>query len=152
MNLDQYDRDILRLLQMNGRITHSEISQRIHLSIPAVGERIRKLEQGGYIKKFTVLLTPEKFGKGLTAFVSVTLEHPRHIKGFLTTVQQMSDILECHHTAGEEDYLLKVITKDTSSMEVLLNQLKQIEGMRRTKTTIILSTLKEEPGVSVAEE
>jgi Lrp/AsnC family transcriptional regulator, leucine-responsive regulatory protein len=150
--MDRYDREILAVLQKNARVTPSEISQRIHLSVPAVSERVRKLEQHGYIRGFTTLLFPDKFGKNLAAFVAVTLEHPRYVAGFLQQVRSISDILECHHVAGDEDYWLKVVTENTASMEALLTRLKQIEGLRRTKTTIVLSTVKEEPGISVPEE
>lgn len=150
--MDCYDLEILALLREQARITHSEISQRIHLSVPAVSERVRKLEQQGYIRKFIALLSAKKFGKNLTAFVGVTLEHARHVHKFLSIVESMPEVLECHRVAGDADYWLKVITNDTAAMEQVLNMLKCIEGIQRTKTTFVLSTIKEEPCIMVTKE
>lgn len=148
--MDQFDLDILALLRENARITHSDLSQRIHLSVPAVSERVRKLEQHGYIKKFTALISAKKFGKTLVFFTNVSLAHPRFVDGFLESVNSMPEILECHHVAGEGDYLLKTVTDDTVAMERIIHRLRCIEGVQRTKTTVVLSTVKEEPCIRVA--
>lgn len=149
VGMDLYDLEILALLRENARMTHSELSQRIHLSVPAVGERVRKLEHQGYIRKFTALLSAKKFGKTLTSFIAVTLEHPKNIAKFLDSVQEMPDVMECHHITGDADYWLKIITENTDTLEQIINTVKCIEGVQKTKTTIVLSTEKEEPCIMV---
>ncbi|HBS57663.1 MAG TPA: Lrp/AsnC family transcriptional regulator [Firmicutes bacterium] len=150
VGMDQYDLEILALLRENARITHSDLSHHIHLSVPAVSERVRKLEHQGYIKKFTALISAKKFGKTLLFFSTVTLEHPRHADKFLHAVKYMPEILECHHVTGEGDYLLKIVTDDTAAMERIIYALRCIEGVQRTKTTVVLSTVKEEPCIKIA--
>lgn len=143
--MDRIDEQILRLLRENGRITSSDISKQVHLSVPAVSERIRKLEDTGLIKQFTVKLDREQLGLHLIAFVMVQIEKTEHIAGFRTTVMQSECVLECHHIAGAYDYLLKVALKGTTELERFISEtLKQVEGVSKTNTMIVLSSMKEE--------
>jgi Lrp/AsnC family leucine-responsive transcriptional regulator len=143
--VDQLDVKIVELLKQNSRISSSEISRQIHLSVPAVSERIRKLEEGGVIQSFTVKLNREKSGLFLLAFILVQLERPEHIPGFKELVRQDKRILECHHVAGGYDYLLKVAVSHTGELEDLISHtLKVGAGVAKTNTMIALSTVKEE--------
>jgi Lrp/AsnC family transcriptional regulator, leucine-responsive regulatory protein len=142
--MDGMDRQILDLLKTDGRMSHSDISKHIHLSLPAVSERIRKLEACGCIDGFTVKLNREFMGLGLLAFIFITLERPEHIPAFQTAVLEEEAVLECHHLAGEFDYLLKTATGSTKQLEELISlRLKQIPGVIKTNTMIALSTVKE---------
>lgn len=140
--MDNLDRQILGCLIENGRMTASEISQRVKLSIPAVSERIRKLEQGGIISGYTALLDPRKMDRHLTAIMMVSMERPRYSEGFTTRVQSEPDVLECHYLAGDFDYSLKIVTQGTESLERLLNRIKSVPGVQKTRTTVVLSSVK----------
>lgn len=143
--MDAIDRKIIEMLKQNGRMTSSEISKYTHLSVPAVAERIRKLEERGIIERFTVKLNREEIGQSLLAFIFVVLERTEDISPFREKMIQIQEVLECHHLAGEYDYLLKVAVPGTKGLEAFIsNQLKGIKGVARTNTIIALSTVKEE--------
>ncbi|MDP5272920.1 Lrp/AsnC family transcriptional regulator [Chengkuizengella axinellae] len=143
--MDIIDKQIIKLLKENCRMTNSEISKQTHLSIPAISERIKKLEGKGIIERFTVKLNRDKMGQSLVAFISVTLERTEYIPAFRKIIVQSEHVLECHHLAGEYDYLLKVAVQGTRGLEDFIsNVLKGTEGVQKTSTTIALSTLKEE--------
>lgn len=142
--MDQIDQGILRELSANGRATVSEISKQVRLSVPAVAERIRKLEESGVIGSYTVQIDRKKSGFGLMAFISVRIESTERIGAFREAVLQFPAVLECHHIAGPYDYLLKVLVEDTEALERFLSDsLKQIPGVAGSNTTVVLSTLKE---------
>lgn len=143
--MDQIDTEILRILQTNARIQLSEISKRIHLTVPAVSERMKKLEAQGIIEKYTVKLNHEKMNYKLLAFIFVNIEKTEDIEGFRKAVGSFENVLTCHHLAGEYDYLLKVMCKDTKDLESFISsQLKKIKGVQKTNTIISLSSIKEE--------
>lgn len=150
MDLDSLDSILLTELQRNARATWAELGAATGLTPPAVAERVRKLEERGVIREFTARLHPEALGAGLLAFVAVTLEQPRHRAGFLKKVMRLEAVEECHHVAGDYDYLLKVRTRGTQDLEHFLsNILKGTAGVSRTRTTIVLGTAKETSHVAV---
>ncbi|MGC5324522.1 Lrp/AsnC family transcriptional regulator [Brevibacillus sp. SYSU BS000544] len=143
--MDLVDTKIIQLLKQNGRMTSSEMSKHTHLSIPAVAERVRKLEDRGVIERFTVKLNREEMGQTMLAFIFVILERTEDISVFRDKIIQVPEVLECHHLAGEYDYLLKVAVEGTKGLEAFIsNSLKAIKGVAKTNTIIALSTLKEE--------
>lgn len=130
----------------NGRITWAELGGYLGLSSPATAERVRRLEEQGIIKGFTALIDPEAVGCGLTAFVAITLDHPEHRNHFLMKVAEMREVQECHHVTGDDDFLLKVRCRGTRDLErVISDQIKNVPGVTRTRTTIVLNTYKETP-------
>lgn len=142
--MDAFDNKILKLLIQNARITGTEIAGKLSLSLPAINQRIRKLGTGGIVDKFTVRLNREKLSLNLMAFINVWIDHTK-AKNVKDQIIAMNEVLECHHMAGDCDLLLKVLVKDTKSLEDLLtNKIKAIKAVTRTSTTIILSTYKEE--------
>lgn len=143
--MDSIDLNILDLLKENSRMTSSDISKKVNLSIPAVSERIRKMEEAGTIEKFTVRVNREKTGYKLLAFIYVTIDRSEHIENFRKTVVKFNPVLECHHIAGEYDYLLKVAAEDTRGLENFITKsLKKIKGILKTNTVIVLTSIKEE--------
>ncbi|KPU45306.1 HTH-type transcriptional regulator LrpC [Oxobacter pfennigii] len=143
--MDELDIKIIKLLKSNSRMTGSEIGKRINLSVPAVAERMRKLEDGGIISQYTIKIDRDKLDRGLMAFIFATIEKTEHIKGFREAIKSEEAVLECHHIAGEYDYLLKVVVKNTSDLEEFIsNKLKKTAGVTRTNTIIALSSIKEE--------
>ena len=144
MEPDDLDIKTLSLLCQRGRMTWAELAGQLGLSAPAAADRVKRLEERGIITGYSVLLDAAALGLNLTAFIAVTLDHPRHRAGFLAQVAASAEILECHHVTGDDDYLLKVRCCHTRALEALItNQLKEIEGVAKTRTLIVLSTVKE---------
>lgn len=140
--MDELDVKIIKLLQENARITASDIANTVSLSVPAVSERLKKLETSGVIKQYTAIVNPEYFQKTLMAIVFISLDRPRFADVFAEFVKKQDDILECHYLAGDFDYALKVVTENTSTLQELLNKIKSVQGVQKTMTTVILSTAK----------
>ncbi len=135
---------ILNALHENSRMTISEIGKRVNLSIPSVTERIRKMDEAGIIECYTIKINRAKTNYKLLAYVLVTLDRTEHIEGFRNAMLECASVLECHHIAGEYDYLLKVLVEDPMQLERFLSEtLKKIPGVQKSNTMITLSTVKE---------
>lgn len=142
--MDAIDLKILDVLKENSRMTTSETSKRVNLSIPAVSERIRKMDEAGIIEKYTIKINREKTNFKLLAFMFVIIDQTENIESFRNTIVQYDSVLECHHIAGEYDYLLKVLVEDTKALEFFIsNKLKKIKGVYKCNTIIALSSIKE---------
>lgn len=142
--MDSIDLKIINVLKENSRSSTSEISKRVNLSIPAVAERIRKMDEAGIIEKYTIKVNRDKINFKLLAFVFVNIDKTENVDGFRKAIVQYSSVLECHHVAGEYDYLLKVLVEDTKSLEYFMSDtLKKIKGVIKSNTIIALSSLKE---------
>jgi len=142
--LDEIDARLVDLLQADGRATQLELARSVRLSQPAVAERIRKLEQAGVITGYKAQVDPAKLGIDITAFIGVSIEHPKYFDDFARVVLRLPEILECHRVAGHDSYLLKVRTANTQALDALLVEtLRTIAGVTRTHTTIVLSSIKE---------
>lgn len=152
MILDNLDIKILKLLQADARMTVSQISSQINLSIPAVSDRLKKLEAGGIIEKYVTIINPACFHKELTAVMFITLERPKFTEKFVEFVQGEDEILECHYLAGDFDYALKIITSNTATLEQLLNRIKSVQGVIKTRTIVVLSTVKNKHSIVPYEE
>lgn len=144
VTLDKLDLKLLVLLQQDGRMSWTQLGQALGLTPPAAADRAGRLEKKGVITGYSARIQPAAVGLHLTAFIDVTLEHPRARHAFLKKVTALKAIQECHHVAGDFDYLLKVRAHSTSDLEKLISQvLKSIPGVARTRTTIVLGTAKE---------
>lgn len=142
--MDSIDFKIIDALKENSRASTSEISKRVSLSIPAVAERIRKMEEGDIIEKYTIKVNRDKMNYKLLAFIFVNIDKSENIENFRRSVIQYNSVLECHHVAGEYDYLLKVLVEDTKALEYFIsNTLKKVKGVSKSNTIITLSSLKE---------
>jgi Lrp/AsnC family leucine-responsive transcriptional regulator len=152
IKLDSLDRKALTLLSRQGRATWAELGQLLGLSAPSAADRVRKLEEQGVIRGYAALLDPPSVGYPLTAYISVSLASHRHRASFLRGIEKLEQICECHHVAGDDDYLLKVRCRDAEDLDrLLVVQLKEKLGVARTRTTIVLSTAKESVRVPIAE-
>src|SRR5215467_395221 len=142
--MDELDRKTLGFLMTAGRGTWAELGKLLRLTAPAAALRARRLEQEGTIRGYAALTDPEKLGFPLTAYVAVSIGDQRKRRAFLRLVEKERQIVECHHLAGEDDYLLKVRCRGTRDLDRFLSQtLKDGLGVARTRTTIVLSTAKE---------
>ena len=143
--LDAKDRNILSLIQRDGKMSQALIAQHVGLSTAAVNERLKKLEQSGAIRRFTALVDPKAVGIQVTAFIEVFIEHPRYEEPFIKRVLEMDEVQECHHITGEFSVLLKVRVRDMESLQrLVISQLNGAEGVRQTRTVMVLSTVKED--------
>src|SRR4029077_15344250 len=107
-SMKSLDVKALKLLMRNGRATWAERGQLLGLSAPSAADRVRKLEQRGVIRGYAALVDPPAVGHPLTAYISVSLASPRNRSAFLRAIDKMVQVAECHHVAGDDDYLLKV--------------------------------------------
>jgi Lrp/AsnC family leucine-responsive transcriptional regulator len=144
--MDDVDVKILSTLVAHGRISWAELGDKVKLSAPAAAERARRLEADGVITGYAARLAPETVGRGVAAQVAVSLERPAHRARFLRWVQASDEVVTCHHVAGDDDYLLSVRCASLAALETLVSdEIKGIEGVARTRATVVLSTLKEAP-------
>ena len=146
--MDVIDVKILEVLQENSRVSISELSRKVNLSLSAVSERLKKLENSNIISKYTVILDPKLLGKDLSVMISIGLESTSQTQAFLDFVETEPEILECHYITGEYDYMLKVTTTNTHTLEMIMNRIKSFHGIKRTQTNVILSTTKQLHSVS----
>lgn len=143
--MDKIDAKIIQMLKENSRTTCSDISKKVLLSVPAVTERLRKLEDENIIKQYTLRLNRKKLEQNVLAFVLVNIDKPEHITDFRDLVVKSEWILECHHIAGEYDYLLKIVAENTDKLEIYIAEvLQKLTGAKRTNTIVVLSTSKED--------
>jgi Lrp/AsnC family leucine-responsive transcriptional regulator len=142
--MDSMDMKTVAHLQAAGRESWTRLAELLGVTGPAAAERVRRLEERGVIRGYAALLDPEAVGASLTAFVALTLRRPKHRRAFLKRVAALTEVQECHHVAGDDDYLLKVRCSNTGHLDrVLSEELKGVPGVLRTRTTIVLGTVKE---------
>ncbi len=141
--LDPIDHRILELLQKNARTKLNEMAQQLGLTIPTISERIQKLEDRGFIKGYTAILDAKRLGKDITAFITVSIDSSKHYQMFMERAKETEEILECHSVTGEGSHLLKVRAENTNSLEKLLSRIQSWPGVLSTKTSVVLSTIKE---------
>jgi Lrp/AsnC family transcriptional regulator, leucine-responsive regulatory protein len=151
--LDAIDRRILRILAKDGRESYQAIADEVGLSRPAVMERVKRLEETGYIRGYRAELDRARVGMPVTAFVAVrydssdyTGDEPR-----MREMEKHPGVLECHHIAGDDCYILKVIAPDLEGVQSILRDLRGPHTQMNTRTTIVLSTVFEKPGLVPAE-
>ena len=148
--IDEIDSKIIELLQDNARIAQADVARAVGLAPSAVLERIRKLETRGVIRGYTALVDPRTLGQGMLAFVSVRTEESPGDDSVACALAQCPEVLELHHVAGDDCYLLKVRARDAEHIGHLLrHRFGRIPGVRSTRTTIVLETVKETPRMSV---
>ncbi len=146
--IDEKDARILEFLQRDGRVTNVELARAVELTPSATLERVRKLEEKGLIKGYAAQLDPEALGLGLLAFIFLRVEDRDDLLGGAESTAEgmaaLPSVLELHHLAGEDCFLLKVRARDTDDLyRILREELGQFKSIRSTRTTIVLKTVKE---------
>ena len=150
--MDTIDKKALARLMADGRASWAELGEHLGLSAPAAAERVRKLEDRGVIRQFAAVPDPALAGYPVLAFVFVTLLSQARRKAFLAAVGRNASILECHHVAGDDDYLLKVRCQTMGDLDLLLSDdLKGRMGVARTRTTVVLGSAKETSALPVVQ-
>ena len=141
-SLDQVDQNILVMLQNDGRSSASHIAKEIGMSVPAVTDRIKKLQESGVIIGFTAMLDHRKVGLDVSAFITVISESSGHYSDVVREANKMLEVVHCFTTTGNGSHVLLAITENTISLEKLLRTIQAWPGVMRTETQIILSTYK----------
>jgi len=143
--VDETDRRILARLQLDGREPVARLAEAVGLSAPPVHERLRRLEEAGIIRGYTVVLDAAQIGFRFTAMVSVTLALHREgaMMKFRDAVLAVPEILDCYHTTGGADFLLRVVCRDTAHYEdLVLHTLTRLPGVERLNSSVVLSSFK----------
>lgn len=141
--LDSIDHQLIELLQENSRIKVSELAEKVNLTVPAVSDRIKKLEEKELIKRYSAQIDFKKAGYDVTAFIFVFMESSKYYHSFTQKAMHEPEILECHSITGEGSHILKVVTENTSSLEKILSKIQAWPGVTGTKTNVVLSTIKD---------
>lgn len=145
MSLDKTDAQILRVLQEEGRLTIKELASRVNLSSTPVFERLRRLESGGYIKKYVALLDANKVNHGFAVYCNVKLGriNSEIHRAFALAVQGFAEITECYNISGDYDYLLKIQVRDMKEYQsFLVDKLGRIEGVVAMQSIFVMDEIK----------
>ena len=145
MGLDRIDKNILNILQENGKITNAGLSKIVGISAPATLERVKRLEQSGVISQFTAMVDPEKVGFSITAMVSISLSLSKlsSVARIKEEFAELPEVIECYQIAGAQDFILKVVAKDLKAYGAFMNQkLTQIQGIQSIQSSFVIDSQK----------
>ena len=146
VSLDSKDLAILKLLQINARITVKEIGEQIHLSTTPVHERIKRMEESGVIKQYATLLNHSKVKKGLMVICYVSLkQHDKTAGGkFINRIHQLNEVIECYNISGEFDFMLKVVAESMDAYyDFHVNKLSQAENIGHVQSVFVMGVIKQ---------
>ena len=155
ITLDGIDRNILRELQKNGRISNVELSKRVGLSPTPCLERVKRLEKSGVIKSYTALLDPHQLNASLLVYIEISLNRSSAdvFERFNQAANQLDDILECHLVSGDFDYLLKTRVADMSAYRKVLSQtLLKLPDIKDSRTYVVMEEVKYLTSINIADE
>jgi Lrp/AsnC family transcriptional regulator, leucine-responsive regulatory protein len=141
--IDILDREILSILQSQGRISNADLARALGKAPSVVLERMRKMEAKGIIKGYEPMLDPKGLGLSLTTFILVRTEESVGNTAAGEKLALFPEVQEVHHTAGHFCYLLKVRVRDTEHLGDLLRRFGAVEKVSDTQTTLVLTTIKE---------
>lgn len=148
--LDATDIKILQALQANARMTNKELASKVHLSPSPVYERLKRLENEGYIKKYTTVLDAEKLNMGFIVFCSIKLSrlNTEIADDFTTRIKSIPEVTECYNISGEYDYLLKIHAPDMKYYNhFILNVLGRIESLGSIQSSFVMNEIKQSYGL-----
>jgi Lrp/AsnC family leucine-responsive transcriptional regulator len=141
--LDDTDIKILLHLQKDGRAQRNRIAEMVGLSVPSVSERMRKLEERKLIEGYHAVLNARRFHFDITAFIFVEVDGSSYYENFVHQASNDPEILECHSITGEGSHVLKIRTTDTAAFEQLLSRIQSWDGVKKTRSNLVLSSFKE---------
>lgn len=139
VELDEVDRKILGLLKQDARLPYADIGRKVHLSAPAVHARVKKMETNGVITRHTIAMDPTALGSSLCAFIRITRNRGLS-KPIAEAFLKIKQIEECHAVAGEDCLMVKLRVKSSLELSKILDEIRQIEGIDRTVTAVVLET------------
>ena len=152
-NLDKIDTQILAILQKNINRTTKSIANELGMSTSPIFERIKKLENEGYIEKYVAILNNKKIGLKLTVFIGITLQgHTRSfLEKFVREINNFPEVVECHRVSGNFDYLLKLVVEDIEAYETfIISKLTLLPYLGNVQSLITLSTGKETNAIDLS--
>lgn len=141
--LDEIDIKILKHLQKDGRSQRNKLAKIVHLSVPSVSERMRKLEEKQLITGYRAILDSKRFKFDITAFVFVEVDGSDNYPKFIGRINDEPEVLECHSITGDGSHVLKIRTENTASFEKLLSQIQSWDGVTKSRSNVVLSSFKE---------
>lgn len=150
--LDKTDLQILRILQENSKLTTKELATRVSLSSTPVFERLKRLEQQGYIKKYVAVLDAEKLNRGFVVFCSVKLRRMNKDIAieFTEMIRKVPEVTECYNVSGEMDYLLKIHAPNMKYyQEFLINVLGTIDSLGSVQSSFVMHEVKHDYGIAL---
>ena len=148
--IDEVDARILTLLQAEGRIKRTRIAEEVGLSVPSVSERMRKLEERGVVTGYHAIVDAKRLHLDITVFIRVMVDGSEHYPKFVERAMALDEVLEVHSITGEGSHILKVRTRNTSTLERLLSQIQQWTAVRGTSSSIVLTSYKETRALAVS--
>jgi len=151
--IDEISLKILKILQKKARIPNVEVARQVGMAPSAVLERIRKLEKQGYIDGYEVRLNPQRFRRGMVGFIHLTLDAGANENDLAAKLAEIDEIQEIHFIAGEDGYLIKVRVAGTEELDRLVReQIRSIAGVLATRTSIVLTTIKETARITIDDQ
>lgn len=147
--IDKIDVKILNMLQDDGRTKRNVLAEAVGLSLPSLSERLKKLEEKGIITGYFTKINLKTFGLDLKVFITIHTESSKHYESLTKHVNETDEILECFAVLGEGSHIMKAVVKDSESLENLLGRIQSWEGVKRTHSRFVLSTIKETTKINV---
>lgn len=147
MVLDEADRNILRYLQYDARLTNKEIADKLGKSVTPVYERIRRLEREGVIRRYVALVDRQKVGISLLAYTNVQLKEHSYqmLKAFEKAVVKLEEVMECNHMTGSYDYLLKIGVRDMQEyQDFIINKLSRLANIGTVQSSFVMTEIRHE--------
>lgn len=150
--LDNTDLALLRILADNSSYTTKELAVRVNLSPSPVFERVKKLEENGYIKKYIAILNAEKFNQGFIVFCNIRLkQHDKNIgHSFVQDIMKIDEVVECYNISGDYDFFLKVYARDMKHyQDFVFNKLGSVESIGSTHSTFVMAEIKNTHNINI---
>ena len=143
MELDRYDRAILKLLQQDARITNTSLAEKVSLSESACLRRVRALEESGLIEGYSAILNQQKAGYPVNVFVNITLNQQAQsgLEAFEAAARKIPEVMECYLMTGDYDYLLRVVVADLADFERLHQHLTRLPSVARVHSSFAVRTV-----------
>jgi Lrp/AsnC family leucine-responsive transcriptional regulator len=138
--MDVVDRKLIAALRVNGRATYADLGRLVGLSASSVHERVGKLESGGVITGYHAMVNPSAVGLGVTALVGIQPTDTATDEDVAESLGELDEVESCYAVAGDEAFVVKVRVSTVDDLERTLGRLRQISGVARTHTTVVLST------------
>ena len=152
--MDTLDRKILRALQQDARVKNADLARDLGVAPSTMLERVRRLEERGYVNGFKAIVNPEKLGLGVQALISVSLgQHSTQtIRPFEQAVRSIPNIMTCYHVTGRFDYILQVVARNLKELGILVKeQIAALPGVGKTETFLVFSEIKNDNGYPLEE-
>ncbi|MCC3214358.1 Lrp/AsnC family transcriptional regulator [Chryseobacterium sp. X308] len=150
--LDDKDVQLLRLLQNNAKLTVKELAKEVNLSTSPVFERVKRLEQEGFVKRYAAVLDAEKLNRGFTVFCQIKLKiHDRSVGyDFVKEILEIEEVAECYNISGDFDFLLKVQVRDMKHyQDFVFNKLGSVDSIGSTHSTFVMAEVKNNHGLTI---